>query len=70
MSKYLIIVEGAAEPSLKGPFESDRERVDTAKVIYCALNESNMDNIFGLDIDSAGVPNIWAFMSGTLGDDE
>lgn len=63
---YLLLVRGAVEIDLRGPFETESNRLETAQAIYRdEVNPFNCDQVFQLTI-VGGLPQVAAYFDGDL----
>ncbi len=65
---YLIEVEGAVEPSARGPFATEDEQDEAAKQIRATQEED--DCLFWADVDERGVLTVGSYMAGFLWDEQ
>lgn len=65
MKRYLVVVEDDVEPSLEGPFRSERKRVSAARE-HRAKDVEKKDGLFRLDISTSGSPLIFHFVAWEL----
>lgn len=66
---YFICVEGGTEPWVSEPFATYQERDAAARECWERCDEG-FDNIFSLNIDANGVPNVGSYTDDDLNGDE
>lgn len=63
MKLYLLVIEGDVEPSVKGPYKTDRSRLAAARRIRAKSDE---DGVYRANVDEAGVLRVYPFSGGEI----
>jgi hypothetical protein len=66
-TRYLLAVEGGVEPFVQGPYQTEHQRDQAAKVIRRKQDED--DGLFWADIDEAAILTVGPYTAGLFWED-